>query len=104
MIRQVLMYSDLSAKINTHETSHGAQCLWTYFVCVCFHVCGRRIPPLGGPWLTTPLHGTVQEFWDLLSISVVVAHQKGILLQCFSSYGWKSTDKKYIFQFWDDIL
>ena len=33
-----------------------------------------------------------------------VAHQKGILLQCFSSYGWKSTDKKYIFQFWDDIL
>ena len=30
------------------------------------------IPPNGAPWLTTPLHRAVKEFWDLLSISVVI--------------------------------
>ena len=29
-----------------------------------------RMPPIRAPWLTTPLHGEIYEFWDFLSISV----------------------------------
>ena len=36
-----------------------------------------RIPPIGAPLLTTPLHGVVQKLWDLFSISVGLAHFSG---------------------------
>ena len=38
------MYCGLSVKINTHKTPHGMRRLWTHFVCVCFHACGRQNP------------------------------------------------------------
>ena len=43
------------------------------FVCVCYQASGRQgleYPPIGASWLTTPLHGVVEEVWDLPSISV----------------------------------
>ena len=73
VICQVRMYCGLSVKVNTRETPHGAWRSWAHFVCVCLCVCGQqknRIPPIWAPWLATPLHREVSEFWDLLSISV----------------------------------
>ena len=41
------------------------------FVLVSVCVVGKNLnTPVGAPWLMTPLHGAVEEFWDLLSVSV----------------------------------
>ena len=39
MICLVHMYCGLSMKIKMRKTLHGTRRSWTYFVCVCFHVC-----------------------------------------------------------------
>ena len=59
MIHQMLMYCSLSVKINKRETPCKDQ------GCICLHMFLRvwsaktRIPPIGAPWLTMPLHGAV---------------------------------------------
>ena len=73
VICQVRMYCGLNVKINTRETPHSTQKLWTHlfaFVSIC--VCGRKIliPPILAPWLTK--HGVIYKVWDLPCISVVV--------------------------------
>ena len=44
VICQVRMCCGLSPKINRRETLHLARRTWTYFVCVCFLVCGWQKP------------------------------------------------------------
>ena len=44
IVCQVRIYCSLSVKINMREMPHCAWRSWKYFVCVCFHVCGRQKP------------------------------------------------------------
>ena len=64
MTCQVRMYCGLSVKINTHETPHGAQRLWTHF----FAFASVRVVRKNSNthnwssiWLVTPFHGAYRS-------------------------------------------
>ena len=66
----VRMYYGLSMNINMHESPHGVQRSWKYFVCICFYMCVQPKP--GYSQLELITQGGIRDLGS--SFSVVVTH------------------------------